>query len=290
MATDGDDAWERASKKSLKDAGIRYETLSLHEMKKRWPQINFEGIDWGLYEPKSGYLTARTSCQAVVEGFAAEGGEYIPAAVHAEGLESGAKDGIRLTDGSRVQADRYVFACGPWMGRLFPKTLGGRIRATQQDVFFFGVPAGDARFHEMQLPVWADHRGRFLYGIPGHGGRAFKIADDTRGPAFDPTSGERVASVERSRLAREYMEFRFPGMRGAPLIKGRVCQYEQTADSHFILDRHPADERIWLLGGGSGHGFKHGPALGEMAACLVMRDEEAAPVWRLARLPGNRGE
>jgi glycine/D-amino acid oxidase-like deaminating enzyme len=175
------------------------------------------------------------------------------------------------------------------MGQLFPQTLGDKIRATQQDVFFFGVPAGDTRFDETQLPVWADHRGRFLYGIPGHGARAFKIADDTRGPKFDPTSGERVASPERARLAQEYMEFRFPGMRGAPLIKGRVCQYEQTEDSHFVVDRHPADERIWLVGGGSGHGFKHGPALGEMVARLVLKDAEAEPCWTLARFSRKLG-
>ena len=288
MAAKGDDAWETGSKKPLKEAGIAYETLSLREMKKRWPQIHLEGIDWGLFEPKSGYLTARAACQAVVEAFVAEGGEYIRAAVRAESPESPAKDGIRLTDGSQVHADRYVFACGPWMGRLFPQTLGDKIRATQQDVFFFGAPAGDVRFDEKNLPVWADHRGRFLYGIPGHGGRAFKIADDTRGPVFDPTAGERLVSTERAQLAREYMEFRFPGMKGAPLIKGRVCQYEQTEDSHFIVDRHPVDERIWLLGGGSGHGFKHGPALGEIACRLIMRDEEPPACWRLARFSAAR--
>jgi glycine/D-amino acid oxidase-like deaminating enzyme len=72
-------------------------------------------------------------------------------------------------------------------------------------------------------------------------------------------------------------------MKGAPLIKGRVCQYEQTADSHFIIDRHPADERLWLVGGGSGHGFKHGPALGEMVARLVEQDAEPGHWWRLGR-------
>jgi len=289
MAANGDDAWESGSREALEQAGIAHKALSLGEMKKQWPQINYEGIDWGLFEPDSGYLTARAACQAVVEGFVGEGGQYMRAPVRGEGLEFGARKGIALMDGSRVEADRYVFACGPWMGQLFPQTLGDKIRATQQHVFFFGVPAGDTRFDETQLPVWADHRGRFLYGIPGHGARAFKIADDTRGPKFDPTSGERVASPERARLAQEYMEFRFPGMRGAPLIKGRVCQYEQTEDSHFVVDRHPADERIWLVGGGSGHGFKHGPALGEMVARLVLKDAEAEPCWTLARFSRKLG-
>ena len=283
MAAAGDDGWEWGSKEALQMAKIPHETLSLRAMKKRWPQVCFDGIDWGLFEPESGHLMARAACQAVVEAFVAEGGDYRQAAIAADDLEAGAAKGLRLSVGSRLKADRYVFACGPWMGRLFPKTIGKRITATQQDVFFFGTPAGDARFSEQQLPVWADHRGRFMYGIPGHGSRAFKMADDTRGPEFDPTAGERVVSADRLRLAREYLEFRFPGMKGAPLIKGRVCQYEQTADSHFIIDRHPADERLWLVGGGSGHGFKHGPALGEMIARLVEQDAEPGHWWRLGR-------
>jgi sarcosine oxidase len=283
MAAEGDDAFERGAIGCLEKAKIAHARLTVREMRKRWPQVNFEGIDWGLFEPKSGYLLARASCHDVVEDFVAEGGAWWQAAVRAEGLETDLKQGVELLDGSRIRADRYVFACGPWMGSLFPETIGERIQATKQDVFFFGTPAGDARFSQESLPVWADHRGRFMYGIPGHGSRAFKVADDTRGPEFDPTSDERVVSEQRLRLAREYVEFRFPGMKGAPLIKGRVCQYEQTADGDFVVDRHPACSGAWLVGGGSGHGFKHGPALGEMVAELVMEDGEANRRFRLAR-------
>src|SRR5262249_60989786 len=118
--------------------------------------------------------------------------------------------------------------------------------------------------------------------------RGFKIADDTRGPVFDPTTGERMVSEERLRLARDYVAFRFPGMRDAPLLETRVCQYEQTPDNDFIIDRHPAAENVWLVGGGSGHGFKHGPALGEMGARLVLREQEAEDCWRLSRF-GEEG-
>jgi sarcosine oxidase len=283
MAAKGDDAFERGSIACLKEANVQHERLTLREMNKRWPQVNFEGIDWGLFESKSGYLLARASCQAVLEGFVAEGGTWRQAAVRGDELEADANRGVQLTDGSKIRADQYVFACGPWMGSLFPQTIGKTIEATKQDVFFFGTPAGDARFSELHLPVWADHRGRFMYGIPGHGARAFKVADDTRGPEFDPTSGERAVSDERLRLAREYVEFRFPGMKGAPLIKGRVCQYEQTRDGNFVVDRHPQQPQVWLVGGGSGHGFKHGPALGEMVANLVMEDGQADSRFQLAR-------
>jgi glycine/D-amino acid oxidase-like deaminating enzyme len=186
-----------------------------------------------------------------------------------------------------LQADIYVFACGPWLGKLFPDAIGDLIQATKQDIFFFGTPAGDDRFSDAHLPVWGDHRGRFRYGIPGapagDARRGFKIADDTRGPAFDPTEGERVINPETLKDIREYIAFRFPALKNAPLVETRVCQYEQTPDSHFIIDRHPKNENVWIVGGGSGHGFKHGPALGEIVADLILKDREPNPIWRLDR-------
>ena len=191
--------------------------------------------------------------------------------------------GVSLSDGSRLKADHYVFACGPWVGQLFPRAVGELVQATKQDIFFFGTPAGDDRFSDGQLPVWGDHRGRFWYGIPGSDRRGFKIADDTRGAVFDPTNGERVVSPETLRDIRDYVGFRFPALKDAPLVETRVCQYEQTPDSHFIIDRHPAMENVWIVGGGSGHGFKHGPAIGEMVAELILDDRAPEAFFRLAR-------
>jgi len=283
MASGRDDTFERGSMKALRAAKIKFQELSASQMKKRWPQINFEGIEWGIFEPECGYLDARASCAAVVDAFVAAGGEYCQVAVPADNLEGGPTQAPKLSDGSKLKADGYVFACGPWLGKLFPQAVGNLIHATKQDVFFFEAPTGDNRFSEKHLPVWADHRGRFRYGIPGSGRRGFKIADDTRGPAFDPTNGERVVNEGTLRDVREYLAFRFPALKDAPLIETRVCQYEQTPDSHFIIDRHPANENVWMLGGGSGHGFKHGPAIGEMMAQLIFEEREPDAMFRLAR-------
>jgi glycine/D-amino acid oxidase-like deaminating enzyme len=283
MASNGDDAFERGSRKPLRRAGIKFQELSAGELKKRWPQVFFEGVDWGIYEPECGYLDARSSCLAVVEGFVAAGGKYRQVAVMGDGLEHALPGGLTLSDGSRLKADCYVFACGPWLGKLFPETIGDLVRATKQDIFFFGTPAGDPRFNDTHLPVWGDHREHFFYGIPGSDRRGFKVADDTRGPAFDPTSGERVVNLDTLRRVREHLAFRFPAMKDMPLIETRVCQYEQTPDEHFIVDRHPRMENVWLMGGGSGHGFKHGPAVGEMMAELILREREPQTIWKLDR-------
>ena len=283
MVSSRDDAYERASLGMLREARIKFREFSTEEMKKRWPQIQFDEVRWGIFEPECGYLDARASCRAVVDAFVDRGGTYRQLAVSGDGLEDGPLRSVFLSDGSRLKADSYVFACGPWLGKLFPGTLGRFVRPTKQDIFFFGPPAGDARFTDAQLPVWGDHGKRFFYGIPGSDRRGFKMADDTRGRPFDPTCGERVVSQTSLERVREYLALRFPAMKGAPLLETRVCQYEQTPDSNFILDRYPRSDNVWILGGGSGHGFKHGPALGEMAAKLVLKGGEPDAVWRLSR-------
>jgi sarcosine oxidase len=283
MAAGRDDGFERGSVEMLRGAKIKYQELSGAQLRKRWRQVNFEGIEWGIFEPECGYLDARASCAAIVEAFVAAGGQYRQASVLGQGLEEPALRGLPLADGSQLKAHILVFACGPWLSQLFPNAIGSFVKATKQDVFFFGAPAGDERFHDPNLPVWADHRDKFRYGIPGRDRRGFKIADDTRGPDFDPTNGERIINPETLKDIREYVGFRFPALRDAPLIETRVCQYEQTPDSHFIVDRHPANENVWLLGGGSGHGFKHGPAIGEMMAELILKDRELNAIWRLDR-------
>jgi len=268
---ESDEQYEKAALPILREARVTFEELQGAEVARRFPQINCEQVRWAILEKDGGYLTARRACAAVLEGFLAEGGEYRQLAIQAP-IEprNGELGTVTLSDGSQLTADRFVFACGPWLGSLFPGVIGDRVRPTRQEVFFFGTPPGDRRFTEEALPVWADHGTRFMYGIPGNEWRGFKVADDTRGPVIDPTTESRVPSPEALQIARDYLAYRFPGLRGAPLLESRVCQYEQSPDEHFIIDRHPQAANAWIVGGGSGHGFKHGPAVGELVARLVL--------------------
>jgi len=280
-----DDQYEKAALPLLKDAGVAFEQLTVADIARRYPQINPDGVRWAIFEKDGGYLTARRACAAVLEGFLAEGGEYRQLAVQGPVQpRAGELAAVTLSDGSVLTADRFVFACGPWLGSLFRDAIGDRVSPSRQEVLFFGTPPGDTRFTETALPVWADHGTRFMYGIPGNEWRGFKVADDTHGPAFDPTNGERRPSEEALQIARDYLGFRFPGLKGAPLLEARVCQYENSPDNHLIIDRHPGAANTWLVGGGSGHGFKHGPAVGELVARLVLTGEAPDAQFRLSRL------
>jgi sarcosine oxidase len=273
-----DDSYERAALPVLREAGIRFEKLSAADCASRWPQIDFDGVPWSVYEPDSGFLAARRGCEAVLNAFLKQGGQYRQAQATPGRMTANQMEGITVGQGEAMNADTYVFAPGPWLGRVFP-FLASSITPTRQEVFFFGTPAGDLRFTEEHLPTWIDGGSHPFFGVPGNHWRGFKIADDTRGPVIDPSTMEREISEEKLVAARAYLRMRFPAMAGSPLLESRVCQYENSTDHNFILDRHPEAANLWIVGGGSGHGFKHGPVMGEMVADAVMGVKARLQKW-----------
>jgi glycine/D-amino acid oxidase-like deaminating enzyme len=262
------DGFEAASEATLLAEGIPVERLSPAAVADRWPQVSADDLAFVLHEPEAGLLMARRGVAAVVRTFVDEGGRFEHRAIR-----PGAIDGTRLvdltaTDGSRIAAGAFVFAAGPWLPRLFPSVVGELIRVTKQDVVFLGPGAGDGRFGAEWLPCWVDYDASF-YGVPGVDGRGPKAAPDRYGPVFDPTDGERMVDPETVRLARRYLARRFPALADQPVVETRVCQYETTPDTHFVLDRHPELDNAWIVGGGSGHAFKHGPVIGRTVAGWV---------------------
>jgi monomeric sarcosine oxidase len=274
-----DDRYGRESAEALRDEGLAVETLSGPEAAHRWRQIDFFDISHVVYEPDAGVLLARRACAAVVDRFVAAGGTYQVAAVR----PPEDPNVVTLTDGTVIPADRIVYACGPWLGRLFPDVLGSLITPTRQVVHYFGTPSGDASFDATHLPVWLELGPTIMYGFPADPQRGFKIADDTSGAAMDPTTDERVVTAADIACVRVYLARRFPRLADAPWLSGEVCQYEATPDSHFILDTHPDTYRVWLVGGGSGHGFKMGPVIGEIMADAVLGEAAPDPAFSLHR-------
>ena len=275
-----DDPYARSTLETLTKLGVRFEQLARPELEKRFPQIAFGAVKWGLLEPDSGALMARRSVQALVEEAVQNGVDYLPGAV-APPSGRGRLAAVTAGSGEAVRAGSFVFACGPWLGKLFPEILGELVFPTRQEVFFFGVPPGDRRFAPPAMPTWI-YTADEMYGIPDLENRGFKIALDRHGPAFDPDTGKRVVTPESLEAVRKYLAQRFPALKDAPVVETRVCQYENTSNGDFLIDRHPAFENVWLVGGGSGHGFKHGPALGEYVAARVTEGGAVEPRFSLA--------
>ena len=270
---DADATAPRQSAAVLARNGVRHELLDTETLAQRYPQIAIPTGGWAIFEPDSGGLLARRAVQAVVEDNLHAGAELRIAEILAPAGDGHLAE-IRTRSGEMIRAERFVFACGPWLGRVLPDVLGGRIFPTRQEVFYFGVAAGDRRFAAPALPIWLDF-GRDYYGMPDIDGRGFKIAHDAHGDAIDPDAMERIPTPARIAHAREFLAQRFPALAGAPLVGAEVCQYENTWNGDFVIDRHPGFDNVWIAGGGSGHGFKHGPAVG---ACLAQRMLQGGPV------------
>jgi len=265
---------------------IAHELLEPGAIAERWPAFDLSGIEQATFEPETGYLLARRCCEAVAEAVQRHGGRLLRARARPGRIDQGRLQSVSLNDGSSIVADDFVFACGPWLAEVFPELLAPWLITSRQEVYYFGAPAGDPHHDQTGLPVWADFGEQLWYGIPGSERRGFKLANDTRGVPIDPERSDRLASGEGIQAARDYLARRFPRLAGAPLVESRVCQYTNTPDGHFIIDQHPEAGNLWLAGGGSGHGFKHGPAVGELIADSVLAGQPSEPTFALARFIG----
>lgn len=266
--TKGQDALASQTLATLGRLGIAHEKLDRAEMDKRWPQIDFGESTWATYEPDSGALMARRAVQTVVARAIAKGASFATVAIQPPDGKGRQLAGIVGAGDRRFTAGTFVFACGPWLPKVFPELVGRRIFPTRQEVFYFGPPSGDHRFASPAMPTWIDF-GSEIYGLPDIESKGFKVAPDKHGEVFDPDTGERVVSDSGLSTVREFVARRFPALKNAPVVASEVCQYENTSNGDFLIDRHPDYDNVWLVGGGSGHGFKHGPAVGEYVAARL---------------------
>jgi sarcosine oxidase len=251
--------WEAESERVLRAAGIPVERLAPTAGDDLFPSFEADGLEFILWEPEAGVLRAREATLATVEAAQQAGVRVVRATVTP----------------ADVRADVVVWACGAWLPELFDVP----IRVTKQDVLFFAAEGWETP----EVPAWVDYE-RAVYGLGNLDGAGIKVAPDVEGPEFDPEHGERVASPDSEQRARAYLRERFPALSAAPLHGFTVCPYALTPDTNFLLAR---DGDHWLFGGGSGHGFKHGPALGEYAARVVTGQEE--PPERFGLGPRARG-
>ncbi|MCL6697957.1 FAD-dependent oxidoreductase [Sphingomonas sp. NSE70-1] len=249
--------------------GLPLEQLDGPQLQRRFPMIDFSGVIIGLYEPEFGALMARRSVQTLVKNFVATGGEYRLASAQAPRADSGQLSSIQTSDGP-IEADAFIFALGPWLPKLFPDILGKKIFATRQEIFYFAPPKADRRFQPEAMPGWADFNdGDMFYGFPNLESRGVKFAHDQHGAYVDPDTQSREPTKAALDDVIEFRDRRFPLLKGAPVLGAEVCQYENSSNGDFLIDRHPALSNVVLVGGGSGHGFKHGPEVGRLAASLI---------------------
>ena len=267
-----EDGWEADGERVLRAAGVPVERIDPGEASRLFPSLTVDDLAFVLYEPEGGVLRAADGVRALVSR-AREAGARL---VSGEGRPDGAR--VQVGD-DRLEADAVIWACGAWLGRLFPELV--RLRVTFQQLTLFDVPP------DWHGPGWVDFDAAF-YGhalVEPHG---MKVAADHDGVEVDPDERPLEATPEAVAEAREYLSHRFPALAGAPVCGTPACHYGLTADGQFLFDRHPEHPGVWLLGGGSGHGYKHGPALAEHVAAVLAGGTEPEPRFALGERSRSR--
>jgi len=259
-------------KQLLASQGIHnMEVLNQSEIKYRWPQVYSDDIAIAAYYdggPAGSTLMARKGCRVVAQQFVKNGGTLTIAKgmpIINKGKVEGIDVGVKA-----LTAQYYVFACGPWLGKLFPDLLLPKLQVQRRDVLFVGTPAGNDQFSHPNLPSWSIY-GSGYYGFSDIEGRGLKVAPYPDYNSFDPDMDERIVNPYQAKRAHDFVKKRFPGLANQPIIESRVCQVTNSVDGNFIVDQLPSSDNTWIVGAGSGHGFKHGPAIGEYAAKRILR-------------------
>lgn len=283
-----DDVEFRKSIAACEIHGVPHTRHDRDELQRRWPFVVPPG--WtACFSPSGGYLRVDACLDALRDEARDAGASFeYGAQVRRVDLDAPA---VILDDGRRIDADAVVVTAGAWLPALLPEFLPGRLRRLRR-VLTWWQPQAQHVAALADLPVWAafDPAG-FFYGFP-HGDEGIAGLKIACHATVEPSAAD--APVDPDQLdrdlhegdlvgLRDFVEQRFATARG-PVTAHRVCLYTTTPSWDFVVDRHPANPRVVIAGGFSGHGFKFAPAIGELVAELCTDpDASAAQTFSVAR-------
>ena len=271
--------WEDATLPVFERLGVPHLRLGVDEIRLRFPQFRPADVEYGIFEPEAGFLMARRAILRVAERFREEGGRIRRGRVTTDESER------PLLDGKPIGADLVLMAAGPWLGSLFPRTIRPIARVVRQDILYTSTPDSETAYDASEMPAWVDH-GYGAYGTPSVEGCGVKAAIAWARTVIDLDDENRVVDAAAFQRTRQYLRHRLPGLVDQRAVDQKACQVTMTPDTHFILDFHPEHENVLIVGGCSGHLFKHGPVLGEFAAGVGLREWGTADRFRLGSRQG----
>jgi len=252
--------------------GVKYDLVKLDDLVRQYPQMNMNNVGVAMSTPSTGVLKAREGCVAVAQAFEKKGGRFVTAKVELGARAGGSLQDVALSTGQRVSAQTFVFACGPWLPKVFPSVMKNKLATPRRAVFFYGTPPGDERFTYPNFPTWSVDN---AYGFPSIEGRGFKVVPTFERELVDPDTQEHSLTADELRKGRAFAAKWFPALARQPLVDSRICQREDSIDDHFIVQQHPELGNVWIVGGGSGHGYKHGIMLGDYVAHRVTGQDKS---------------
>ena len=260
--------FEHDSFQLLRDRGFPVVRLDGDAAARRFPVLAGAGFVDGYFNPRAGWVDAAQAVAMLAARARTAGVDVRECAAFSSLIEHGSRvAGVRFADGEEHAADIVVMAVGAWTPELLPQ-LSDRIRAVAQPVFYYEAPNAD-RFRTPHFaPFGADIARTGWYGFPATADGVVKVANHGPGMARSPSAGREVPSGAEAG-ARAFLAETLPELARAPLAAAKLCFYCDTFDGDFWIDRDPSREGLVVATGGSGHGFKFAPVLGEIIADVV---------------------
>lgn len=255
----------------LQERGHHPERLSSADIQRRFPALNPEAYVDGFFHARGGWVESGALVAELFDRALASGVSFQVADVRDIVTEGDRCLGVQCADGTRIESDHTLLACGAWAASLLPE-LSVVIRSSGHPVFHLR-PSDPALFEAARFPVFtADIARTGWYGFPVHpSGEVVKIGRHGRGLTVEPRHGQRRVLAEDEQALRAFLSGSIPALADAPIVNTRRCLYADTFDADYWMDHHPNINGLSVASGGSGHGFKMAPVLGELIADMVER-------------------
>ena len=274
--------FEYSSYKMLSRHGYHPSRIDQTTLKADYPALKAESFQEAVFNPVAGYAEASKTVNTLAEFAESLGVQFND---HSEVIDlvqtNGRVTGVKTQNGKVFHADHTVIASGAFSPDLVPD-LKPWIKATAHPVFWL-KPRNPKPLMVPSLSVFtADISNTGWYGFPYlREPGVFKIAKHSAGEELDPMESDRRVTDAEVNDMRKFLNMYFPDVASSPLINTRKCLYTDTLDGHFLIDRHPRLEQLTLATGGSGHGFKMAPVLGDLIANAVETGERVERFkWR----------
>ena len=272
---------------AMRSLELETDKLDSKQLSVRFPQFNSRAVDYAVYDPSGAILHAETAVRALIQLARERRVEIVEGQRVIDVKQSGSSLSAVTEFGREIRCKGALIASGPWSRKLVP-FLEHSLTTTRQEIVYFEPKPSDLSFEQSEFPIFLE-LGSGFYGFPIHHAGAMKIANHHKGVEVDPNAAEdQVGEVFVQRCRNFFSQF-IPGLADARVRETRTCIYNNTPDDDFIIDWHPELDRVLIVTGFSGHGFKFGPTIGRIGAELLMTGRAPFNIdrFRLTRFNNN---